>query len=120
MQTGVVCSNDIVEDNNGTLQITPDDVAEYTKEFVAVGGRHHMQMHKHLDQAYDHHLSGEPVDILLTLEPDNPVDINAIIVKVDYGEGFKPVGYIARESTYHLRPLLDNNIPICLKFSIVV
>ena len=39
-----------------------------------------MQMHKHLDQAYyDHYLSQEPMNIILTLEPDNPVDITAII-----------------------------------------
>ena len=108
---------DEVHENRINLPVMLDevDVADYTKEFLVVGGRHHMQMHKHLDQAYDQFLSQGPIDVLLTLEPDNPVDKNAINVKVNYGEGFKPVGYIVRDSTRHLQPLLHNNIPITAK-----
>ena len=42
-------------------------------------------------------------------EPDNERDSEAICVKLDYDEGQYRVGYIARELTKYIRPLLKKN-----------
>ena len=39
-------------------------------------------------------------------KPENKKDEKAIIVEVNYGGGYKPVGYIAKEHTNFLHPLI--------------
>jgi hypothetical protein len=46
-------------------------------------------------------VKGQPV--ILVAEPDNPIDANAIAVYIDY----ERIGYINREETDELRPLLN-------------
>ena len=53
---------------------------------------------------------GQQVQANLRPGPTNDYDSNAILVEINYGEGFKPVGYIARELTRLLNPLLGNQI----------
>jgi len=48
-------------------------------------------------------VKGQPV--ILVAEPDNPIDANAIAVYIDY----ERIGYINREETDELRPLLNEN-----------
>ena len=55
-------------------------------------------------------MKGNMVQAHLRPEPTNDYDSNAILVEINYGEGFKSVRYIARELTRLLNPLLGNQI----------
>ena len=53
--------------------------------------------------------SGHHVQVALKPEPDNEYDKNAIAVLLEYSCGWKVVGYIAREPTGYLHPLIHSN-----------
>ena len=46
---------------------------------------------------------------MIKAEPENENDKYAIAVLIDYGEGWKTVGYIAKELTYYLHPHLQSD-----------
>ena len=48
---------------------------------------------------------GQP--LLLSREPDNPIDTNAIRAATLFGE---PVGYVAREDAKIIAPQMDNGV----------
>ncbi|KXJ15413.1 hypothetical protein AC249_AIPGENE10216 [Exaiptasia diaphana] len=50
--------------------------------------------------------SENAVDVRLRPEPLNPYDSNAIAVDIDYGSGWSPVGYILKEMTKFVRPVI--------------
>ena len=43
----------------------------------------------------------------LTPEPDNEYDKMAILVEIDWADGFKPVGWIPSELTKFIHPILN-------------
>ena len=70
-------------------------------------------MQNNLEEAYvTYHDAGLPVKACLTPEPDKDKDSSALLVQLDYGKGLKPVGYIAKEMTPFLHPLLTSNAPV--------
>ncbi len=85
------------------------DISPSTASFKVFGAKFHFAFHQSLKAAYHHlyNLKGE-IKALLQPEPDNPADKNAILVQLDYGQGFKSVGYIAREMTKFIHPLLTS------------
>ena len=90
-----------------------DDTRLYTATFKVLGTRHHLQIQNNLEDAHvTYHDAGLPVTACLTPEPDNEKDSSALLVQLDYGKGFKPVGYIAEEITPFLHPLLTTNAPV--------
>ena len=44
----------------------------------------------------------------LQQEPENDYNQNAIAVLINFGSGWNKVGYIAKELTSELHPLIDN------------
>ena len=48
------------------------------------------------------------VSAKLEAEPNNPYDSNAIAVFIDYGSNWVKIGYIAKELTRFIHPLLAN------------
>ena len=68
-------------------------------------------MQNNLEEAYvTYHDAGLPVKACLTPEPDNEKDSSSLLVQLDYG--LKPVGYIAKEMTPFLHPLLTSNAQV--------
>ena len=53
--------------------------------------------------------SAHHVQVALKPELENEYDKNAISVLLDYGCGWKVVGYIARELTSYFTPLINSN-----------
>ena len=45
----------------------------------------------------------------LQQEPENDYDQNALSVLINFGSGWNKVGYIAKELTSELQPLIDND-----------
>lgn len=85
-----------------------DDNTEHCLLFKVLGSAHHQKMQDSLELGLLAINEGKQVHVQLQPEPTN--DSNAILVEINYGEGFKPVGYIARELTRLLNPLLGNQI----------
>ena len=70
-------------------------------------------MQNNLEEAYvTYHDAGLPVKACLTPELDNEKDSSALLAQLDYSKGLKPVGYIAKEMTLFLHPLLTSNAPV--------
>ena len=93
--------------------VASGDTRLYTATFKVLGTRHHLQMQNNLEEAYvTYHDAGLPVKACLTPEPDNEKDSSVLLVQLDYGKGLKPVGYIAKEMTPFLHPLLTSNAPV--------
>ena len=63
----------------------------------------------HLKCASEKLKRNEEVQIKIEPDPDNDHDKNAIAVLINYGDGWKIVGYIASELTCHLHPLIEND-----------
>ena len=93
--------------------VASGDTRLYTATFKVLGTQHHLQMQNNLEEAYvTYHDAGLPVKACLTSEPDNDKDSSALLVQLDYGKGLKPAGYIAKEMTQFLHPLLTSNAPV--------
>ena len=93
--------------------VASGDTRLYTATFKVLGTQHHLQMQNNLEEAYvTYHDTGLPVKAYLTPEPDNEKDSSALLVQLDYDKGLKPVGYITKEMTPFLHPLLTSNAPV--------
>ena len=79
-------------------------------EFTITGIRFQMGVHLNFDEATEaaeQFLAGlkKGQQVILVAEPENPVDQNAIAAYIDY----ERIGYIDKEETDELHPLLDEN-----------
>ncbi len=131
-----------VTDSNDDLRAEPDELpadlplpddeveAEYIKDFLVVGGRHHTPWHTFLARAFKHyngntflarafkHYNGKnPIDVYLYPEPDNPKDPNAILVKLNYAGEYVPVCYIQKDMTKYLLPLIKNRVQLAIEIT---
>ena len=86
------------------------DVEEYTFPFKALGSALHNEIQDSLEQSVLT-MNEQQNQVTARLQPEstNDYNSNAISVHIDYGEGFKAVGYIAREVTGLLNALLSDN-----------
>ena len=62
-----------------------------------------------LKKAYESLEEDKPVQAKLQPEPDNDYDQQTIAVYINYHSGWDKVGYIAKELTSDLHPLLERN-----------
>lgn len=82
----------------------------HTLPFKVIGVAHTTEHQEHLGNAkIKMGESEDSVSAHIVPEPDNEKDSEAIAVKVDYGQGQCRVGYIARELTKYIHPLLNRN-----------
>lgn len=90
------------------------DDREHTLPFKVLGVTFkHRQMH--LEAASKKLENGEEVRVDIQPEPDNDHDSNAIAVLLNYGSGWHTVGYIAKELTNEIHPLLKkSNIKVAI------
>ena len=80
----------------------------YTLPFKVIGAAHHRNLQDNLETGYQK-MYDEKIGLAarLTPEPDNEYDKMAILVEIDWGDGFKPVGWIPSELTKFIHPILN-------------
>lgn len=79
----------------------------HTLPFKVVGVAHSRKTQDHLEEALiKMKEAGGHVSAILKPEPSNEFDKEAIAVHIDYGNGPYFIGYIPRELTPYLHPLL--------------
>ena len=84
------------------------DDSDHTLPFKVLGvAFKHRQ--RHLEAAFQKLENGEEVKVDIKPEPDNDYDSNAIAVLLNYGSGWYTVGYIAKELTNEIHPLLKSS-----------
>lgn len=84
------------------------DATEYTVPFKVLGVAYKNRQ-THLKKAYECLEEEQEVVAKLQPEPDNEHDENAIAVHINIGSDWNKVGYIARELTRELHPLIENS-----------
>ena len=103
-------SSDGSEDH--TISQNAEDVLDvtHTLPFKVLGVAHCKKYQDHLEKACDKiSEDNNSVTAYIVPEPDNEKDAEAICVMIDYGEGKQRVGYIAKELTKFIHPLLCSN-----------
>lgn len=84
-----------------------DEEITHTLPFKCIGAGHERNYQDDLEQAHmvlpEHK---KPVQVRIRPEPDNPRDVNSIAIDLDYGSGWKHVGYITRELCKYLHSLI--------------
>ena len=103
-----------------------EHMANHTVPFKVMGVRHNNQNQTHLMKAEARlYTENEHVTAHLVPEPQNEKDSSAISVQINYGDGQHHVGYIPKELTQYIHPLLQANaitnveighIKFCLKW----
>lgn len=100
------------DDDTSDCESDSGDISpvHHTLPFKVMGVAHTNQSQTHLGRAsikiYDEH---EEVTAHLLPERDNERDADAISVQINYGDGPCHVGYIPRELTNFIHPLLKDN-----------
>lgn len=80
----------------------------HTLPFKVVGVAHSTRTQDHLEGTLNRMKEhGETVSAMLLPEPENEFDKDAIAVHIDYGQGPSFIGYIPRELTKYIHPLLE-------------
>jgi hypothetical protein len=77
--------------------------------FKCIGAAHEKPRQEYLERAEEMMRKGENVSIKLRPEPQNQYDRDAIGIDIDYGCGWFHIGYIVRELTKYLHPLMKTN-----------
>ena len=89
--------------------------------FKCIGTAHEKEYQESLEAAHLvlHEEKGD-VAVRLRPEPTNINDSNAIAIDMNYGSGWKVVGYIARELCNHLNPsiLADNIVNVYVELTV--
>lgn len=93
-----------------------EDPTHHTLPFKVLGVAYSAERQKHLENAFII-LRERLVKAKIVPEIDNAYDKNAIAVMLDYGHGWVKIGYIAKELTQFLHPLLkcDHITSVSLK-----
>lgn len=82
-----------------------DDLTHHTVPFKVMGVAYSAERQKHLENAFQI-LHERMVKAKIVPESDNAYDKNAIAIMLDYGHDWIKIGYIAKELTQFLHPLL--------------
>lgn len=82
---------------------------EHTLPFKVMGTCYWTSRQDALEEAYEYlHEYNQPIFTKLVEEPENVNDNNAIAVYVMASDEYKKVGYIARELTTYLKPIMKS------------
>lgn len=82
-----------------------DNNTEHTLPFKVMGVAYSAERQKHLENAFQI-VRERNVLANIVPESDNPYDKHAIAVMLDYGQDWSKIGYISKELTRFLHPLL--------------
>jgi len=101
---------DVDESETESYTESVDDEEENTEHkasFKVMGSPYSEERQEHLEKAYvEMKKSMENVKVKIEPDPDNDYDSNAIAVLLDYGDGWKLVGFILRDLTKYVHPVL--------------
>lgn len=98
---------DEAEDADEEENETPAAVRSHCLPFKVMGTCYSTDYQTALEEAFEYmYEHNRPVLAKLVVEPDNPYDQNAIAVYIMSSEEYQKVGYIARELTKFVHPLL--------------
>jgi len=86
-----------------------DDNCEHELPFKVMGVTHVPMRQTHLMWAHENLEKGNDVEVKIRPDPDNHYDSNAIAVEINYGSGWNVVGFILRELTQFIHPVLQRN-----------
>ena len=86
-----------------------DDRTLHTLPFKVMGVAYSAERQKHLENAFEISLA-DNVKAKIVPESHNSYDKDAIIVMLDYGHEWSKIGYIAKELTKYLHPLLQRGL----------
>lgn len=82
----------------------------HTLPFKVLGVAHSRDRQDHLQKAFNRMRKEKlPVSSTIKVEPNNPIDSSAIAVFIDYGADSCHVGYIPKELTKFIHPLIREN-----------
>lgn len=96
------------EENGSSDDVESDSPPIYhTLPFKVIGVAHSTKTQDRLDEALTKMKVGGTVSAMLKPEPENEFDREAIAVHLDYRNGPCFIGYIQRELTKYLHPLLE-------------
>jgi hypothetical protein len=86
---------------------------EHTLPFKVLGVAHCTQRQKHLKEAYiklrNYNNCVDSIKAKIEPDPQNAFDENAIAVSINYGDGWKLIGFIAKELTKYIHPQIRMN-----------
>lgn len=100
--------------NTSSDENASGDDRDHTLPFKVLGVQF-KQRQRHLEAAFQKLENGEEVSVDIKREPDNDYDSNAIAVLLNYGTGWYTVGYMAKELTNDIHPLLETaNIKVAI------
>ena len=87
-----------------------EESVQHKLGFKCIGAAHEKSRQEYLRKA-ETKLHKEQVPVIVRLRPEstNEKDSNAIAIDMNYGTGWNCVGYIARELTEYLHPLINNS-----------
>lgn len=85
------------------------DLTQHTLPFKVMGVAYSAEQQKHLENAFEISREGN-VNAKIVPETDNAYDKDAISVMLDYGHEWSKIGYIAKELTQFLHPLLKQDL----------
>ena len=86
-----------------------NDPTQHTLPFKVMGVAYSAERQKHLENAFQISHEGN-VKAKIVPEIDNPYDKDAISVMLEYGNEWSKIGYIAKELTKFLHPLLKHGL----------
>ena len=104
--------SNVQEDKNDVMESTTNEPVHNTYHslpFKVLGTCHSTERQKALEDAYiylEEH--NRPVFAKLVAEPENVYDKNAIAVYVKSSSNYEKVGYIAKELTQYVHPVLSD------------
>lgn len=100
-------TNDITPGHTESSEEDDDNNTEHTLPFKVMGVAYSAQRQKHLENAFQI-VRERNVLANIVPESDNPYDKHAIAVMLDYGQDWSKIGYISKELTRFLHPLLKH------------
>ena len=83
------------------------DEIEHTLPFKVLGVAHNIDRQYHLKMAHNE-MATRPINVKIEPDANNQHDENAIAVFIDYHSGWKLVGFIPKELTKYIHPLILN------------
>ena len=111
--SNTVSDDDLEEDD----LVQPPDGTKHCLPFKVLGTCHHVVRQKALEEAYiylEEH--NRPIFAKIEAEPDNPHDKHVIAVYIMSSSDYEKVGYLAKELTQYVHPVLsDKSLDVTVK-----
>ena len=85
-----------------------EENSEHELPFKVMGVAGKAQRQTYLEKAFIKRHDGSEVSAQIRADPTNAYDANAICVEIDYGEGWKVVGFLLKDLTQYVHPVIQS------------